>query len=153
MISEEIIKAINREAVLFVIDCNNHIKRIPTANNITYLCDSGGIFCYPLGNCSIDNVFETEEEAEEYLKYGNITRTEKLELPMWKDVERAIKEDAYIDFRFETYNNNLYSLEVLPYDNIVRICDESICLFFQELTRENYHKALDLAIRLWKGEE
>lgn len=50
----------------------------------------------------ISNLFETKEEAEWELEFGNITRTEKLELPTWKEVQNGKR--YCFDDKYHTHN-------------------------------------------------
>lgn len=96
------------------------------------------------------NLFETKEEAEEYLKYGNITRTEKFPYVSWKEFCEGKR------MRFDGKNGSCYCCE-LEYikERFVVIYKPLLdgCIFREPLTRENYHKALDICVKLWEGEE
>lgn len=102
------------------------------------------------------NIYETKEEAEECLTYGNITRTEKFPYVSWEEFNKVYS------FAFESKERIM--LEVAIWFNsesgddiktirITNLNDWNICYFEQPLTRENYHKALDLCVKLWKGEK
>lgn len=115
---------------------------------------------YPL-----DQLFETKTDAEEYAEFGNITRTERLELPSWEDVKSLTK---YTKHSFYGKDNALYGLCISPKDSLTRF-DGSIeelkswcgidvdgnCEIehFEPLTRENYNEARRLCVKLFKGEE
>ena len=43
------------------------------------------IFKYKIYAVLLEDLFETKEDAEEYAEFGNITRTERLELPSWEE--------------------------------------------------------------------
>lgn len=101
------------------------------------------------------DLFETKEDAEEYLKYKNITREEKLELPTWEEFKnfkksiifRVLSKDITEedDTIFQCYNNGN---AIIIYNDF-----NSSRIFNKPLTRENYNKARDLCIKLFKGEE
>lgn len=99
-----------------------------------------------------ENLFATEEEAKEFLKYGNITRTEKLELPMWEE----FCSDKRIEFTAQ--NKYSYICEWVTYSDLGKtiIIYRPLIkgeIFKEPLTRENYDKARDLCIKLFRGEE
>lgn len=52
----------------------------------------------------LDKIYATKEEAEWELEFGNITRTEKLELPSWEDVQNG--KQCYFS---DKYHNKNYS--------------------------------------------
>lgn len=100
----------------------------------------------------IENLFETRKEAEWHLKY-HATRTEELDLPMWKE--------------FITYNENL-GVSFVGEDWVVYELSNDIDIYhkprilltadgeyFEEWksTEENYEKACDLCLKLFKGEQ
>ena len=96
--------------------------------------------------------FETKEDAEEYAEFGNITRTEKLELPMWKDIEKEfdkLKNDSYV-----LAETNEFSLEL----EISKFAMSQIMLYTLtdnynwNLTRENYNEARRLCKELFLEE-
>lgn len=99
----------------------------------------------------LDYLYETKEEAEWVLKY-HATRTEELNLPMWEDFKNS--KIKWIGFWSKTYDNYwLY----LRYNKIRLICvlDDGYEITEQtwKATEENYIKACDLCIKLFKGEE
>lgn len=100
-----------------------------------------------------EDLFETEDEAREYLKYGNVVRTEKLELPMWKDVEEAIEKAG--NGTYIVAKNKDFSLSVEVNTPVVSVISLFTATEYYNwnYNKENYYTALDFAIRLWKGEE
>lgn len=99
---------------------------------------------------SLKSLFETKEEAEEYLKYGNITRTEKFPYVSWEEFcegKRVV---------FDGKNGFSYCCELGYINQIFVVIYKPLldgCIFREPLTRENYHKALDICVKLWKGGE
>lgn len=90
------------------------------------------------------NLFETREEAEWQLEFGNILRLEKLLLPTWKEF------DYHGEFNFvdaKGYEWDFYSPDksrislVSGYDH-----------YEFEYSKENYIKACRLAKKLFLGE-
>lgn len=90
----------------------------------------------------LDGLFETQKQAEWSLKYQHIPRTEELNLPTWEEFFNSGKSivfrDAYGDIQeLKQYNREIY-------------INEQYCGY---LTEENYIKACDLCVKLFKGEE
>lgn len=88
--------------------------------------------------------FKTQAEAEHYLHHANITRTEQLPFLTW---EEFLEKEAihFID------NKGIHF--------VLRITDNKIKLmvFFTvgktwDLTEENFYKAYDECVKLFKGE-
>lgn len=102
-----------------------------------------------------ERLFENEDDAKEYLKYGNISREEKLELPTWEEFKnfkksiifRVLSKDIIEedDTIFQCYNNGN---AIIIYNDF-----NSSRIFNKPLTRENYDKARDVCIKLFKGEK
>lgn len=100
------------------------------------------------------NLFETKEEAEEYLTYGNITRTEKFPYVSWEELNKDFQE-----FKNGTYTivecKYIFSLNI----KVNKPAISQILLITEyenynwNYSKENWFKALDLCVKLWKGEE
>lgn len=101
-----------------------------------------------------NSMFETKEEAEEYLEFGNITKTEKFPYVSWEEFNKvssfAFESEERIMLEVAIWFNN-ESADDIKTIKITSLNDWNICYFEQPLTRENYHKALDLCVKLWKG--
>lgn len=99
---------------------------------------------------SIDELFATKEEAEWKLEFGNITRTEKLELPTW---EQFKKDKCFtffgIDWTFyELHNRRRNKLQLdYSYDNDYYRPEKE-----WKLTYENYLEACRICKKLFLGE-
>lgn len=97
----------------------------------------------------LQNLYETQKEAEWALKYQRITRTEELNLPTW---EEFMQEDKMV--AFTTYPRNYH---LLKYGNYIVIRSfyghGGMDIFVEPLTEENYIKACDLCVKLFKGEK
>lgn len=131
---------------------NKHHKLSFSSNNVTEYVFVGRDKV-PAWSQNLCRLFETEEEATEYLKYGNVTRTQKLELPIWKDVEEAIEKAG--NGTYIVAKNKDFSLSVEVNTPVVSVISLFTATEYYNwnYNKENYHKALDIAIRLWKGEE
>ena len=93
--------------------------------------------------CYLKDCYETKEDAEEFIKYGNITKTFK--------------------FPFVSYNDFLRG-KTIEVENVVSVSKATKfdCIVIWDMvkgkqqiidyaTRENYHKALDIAKNIWLG--
>lgn len=95
--------------------------------------------------CEAEKCFESKEDAEWWLQYGNITRTETLSLPSW---EEAKEKMGSVMFYIKT-GNILFGVS----DDRTRIFIQSDeTLFDKPLTKENYTEACRLAKKLFLGE-
>lgn len=107
---------------------------------------------FDIFEAELKDIFETRKQAEWALKY-HATRTEYLDLPTWEEFKSG-KKVKFIDF----YGHH-YTFEMKDEDYIwltfKTIFDDSeiIVKFDEPATEENYIKACDLCIKLFKGEE
>lgn len=98
---------------------------------------------------TFDMLFEDELETEEFLKYGNVTRTEKFPYVSWEEVCDGTNHHIV----FTTPKHQKVEMIICDgYIDIVIIYNITGG-FSEPLTRENYHKALDICVKLFKGEE
>ena len=96
----------------------------------------------------------TKEDAEEYAEFGNITRTERLELPSWEEFNKVSS------FTFESKDRIMMEIAIWIISlngkdkaiKITELNDWSACCFEKPLIRENYDDARRLCIKLFKGE-
>lgn len=96
--------------------------------------------------------FETKEDAEWGLEFGNITRTETLCLPAWEEVERDSK-DRLGEFPIcECSSINMYLMlrGQLGIDQIIVATMKR--MYYFKLTKEDYIKACRLAKKTFLGE-
>lgn len=123
---------------------------------------------------TFDMLFEDRLEAEEFLKYGNVTRTEKLELPTWEQVEKFIEQMKH----FNLNHDNRVLSRIVTKDSIyyLKLCKDLYTFYFElkqtyigddlceqisdkfpailgKVNKENFNKARDIAVKLFKGEE
>lgn len=95
-----------------------------------------------------DKLFETKEDAEEYVEFGNITKTIQLNYVSWEEFKN---QDRNFSFRAYPYDYYCYTdgryVEIKEY---YRSSDRVI--FSKKLTRENYNEARRLCVKLFKGE-
>ena len=144
MTKQEIEKAIkNGESVWGIYKKTNRICEIKSSEinkihsyTITW---SKEYYCY------IKDLFKTKAEAEHYLHHANVTRTEQLPFVNW---EEFLEKKA------------IHFIDNKGIDFVLCITDNKIKLkvFFMvsktwELTEENFYKAYDECVRLFKGKE
>lgn len=115
------------------------------------LVKSGDGFHTPRYNfvAYLDELFETRKQAEWSLKYHAI-RTEELNLPMWEEFKKigAIKFIGKDKSMYGFFYDDLFDLKLKVYN--ITLCR---ILFCRKPTKENYTKACDLCIKLFKGEQ
>ena len=96
----------------------------------------------------LNKLFETKEEAEWELEFGNITRTERLKLPSWEE------KDVFFEFTDKDGNDIdltiCYGKILIQYYNKDNIMTKEY--FNKPLTKENYIEACRLCKKLFIGE-
>ena len=108
-----------------------------------------------------DELFETKEDAEEYAEFGNITRTERLELNSY---ETFLKSNTGTMFYLNACEHLLHKVRHSADDENpdwrIEVCvfyndleESSEVLYSKPLTRENYNEARRLCVKLFKGED
>ena len=103
----------------------------------------------------LENLFENEEDAREYLKYGNVKKTVELFMADWNDVKNTTCgycgsfDNGTLFYTLNIKDGYVY-IDMLDYyysEHPVK------CLFEKEFNRENYNEARDLFVKLFMGEE
>ena len=96
---------------------------------------------------STEDLYETYKDAEWALKYQFITRTEELNLPMF----REFCKHKYVSFNDEFGNH--YELKLNENSKlIITKYPADWEIFYEQATEENYITACDLCVKLFKGE-
>lgn len=100
----------------------------------------------------IDRIFKTKAEAEHYLHHANIIRTETLPFLTW---EEFLKKE-YIEFfnggrGFRLYISHSYygNIRISAY---AKFSPGGNVIFDEIQTEENFYKAYDECVRLFKGD-
>lgn len=95
----------------------------------------------------IEDIYKTKAEAEHYLLHANISRIEHLPFLTWEEFKSGknitFKAKNGHEFLLKAKQESIY-LWWLDTNNIWRTWD---------LTEENFYKAYDECVRLFKGEE
>lgn len=92
-------------------------------------------------------LFKSKAEAEHYLHHANITRIETLPFLTWEEF------DKQEDIKFTGKDKKEYSLFIDC--NQVKIFNKSDFkyIFREDANEENFYKAYDECVKLFKGEE
>ena len=100
----------------------------------------------------IENLYETQEQAEWALKY-HATRTEELNLPTWKEF-KDYNENIGVSFVGEDWVVYELSNDIDIYHKpSILLTADGECFEEWQSTEENYEKACDLCLKLFKVEE
>lgn len=94
------------------------------------------------------NLFETKEEAEWFAEFGDIERTERLELPTWEYVNKPHN----IIVPFINKDGLMCNLTIENYENKITVNGVGGCYDIWDLTKENYTLACRKAKELFLGE-
>ena len=96
----------------------------------------------------LKDLFATKQQAEHYLHHANITRTEQLPFLTWEEFLEEYSFDFYCRNHewFTLYWNDADGIVL---ENIISIDDKKTW----DLTEENFYKAYDECVRLFRGEE
>ena len=105
----------------------------------------------------LSKLFETKEDAEWFLEFGNIVKPCKLDLPKWEDIK---KDDKFHYIRHYNVNKSCFFIEIYKFTNTIEIywhegvlkTDKSYKNTWS-LTKENYIKACRKAKELFLGEK
>ena len=102
-------------------------------------------------SCSIpfEDLYETKDDAEFALEFGNITRTETLKLPTWEEFKKLIDKD---NFHFIDKNHSMYTLAGWKGDINIFSPDDDTISITMKLTQENYITACRICKKIFLGE-
>ena len=104
----------------------------------------------------LEELFETEEEAEWFSKFGNITRTGTLSLPTWEEFVKIEENGDYGFTDIKRFDNVRFGYKYCPekQTSALFIDKNGETLFYTLMvTKENYIKACELCRKLFLGEE
>lgn len=99
----------------------------------------------------IKDLYKTKAEAEHYLHHANITRTEHLPFLTWEEFKEG-KELRFYNGKYMYKMNWSVDPEIIV---IKRYLDFDIdeFIFNERLTEDNFYKAYDECVRLFRMEE
>ena len=97
--------------------------------------------------------FNTKAEAEHYLRHTNITRIETLPFLTWEEFQKANKIN-FISANNEEIEMEFSILKGTGYGDhcIIEIWKNDDMIYEYEATEENFYKAYDECVKLFKGE-
>lgn len=162
MDKEQIEEKIKANKSVWVVTYSDEIKQIDLTSKdmVLYgqLCLKSEDNARFYAKYSIETVFESREEAEEYLEFGDITREERLKLPTWKEINKKPKQSVefYVLERGEFIN---YAMARNLKENTIVIAMYSWgefsgdIIFEKPFTQENYTIARQLFVQLFMGED
>lgn len=157
MISREKIKELikNKKTIWYV--NKDNLGQIPLSNRTDIQSNPNCI-----NNWNLEILFETKEDAEEFLKYGEHTRIVKFEAPTWAELQRMVNSTTEwnVDFCIDCSHKQDLIVSVCrtigtmdkkqPY--IIRLRQFCECKEIDfEYSREGYNKARDLCLELFYG--
>lgn len=97
----------------------------------------------------LEDLYETQDQAEWAAKYQRIQRTEYLDLPTWGEI-KDFKDECIITFYAK---NMIYGVvSVCVYGTFFWVENQRQEFLYEKFTEENYKKACDLCLKLFKGE-
>ena len=151
MTKQDILKAIeNGESVWYIV--NNELAEIDLSCNFHEIKDNELLTWYDkyskdyyTHRKKLEDLYKSQAEAEHYLHHANVTRTETLPFLTW---EEFLKE-KYMWFVDKEQNQCcLYYIT-----KFILINKSGELIEKGELTEENFYKAYDECVRLFKGEK
>ena len=149
MEKQEIEKAIkNSESVWVADEEENKIEELHFYKNNMYNFDKNDLFINMFWIYEFRKLFKTKAEAEHYLHHANVTRTEQLPFLTWEEFLEK-KEIEFTDINggqvllYIVENNHQY----------IQLEHRYKGLKHWDLTEENYYKAYDECVRLFRGGE
>lgn len=98
----------------------------------------------------IVNLFETEEDYEEFCEFGIIIREEKLDLPFWNELKEKIDTGSFGFQDIESFDDiKLRYKKELDGKVTIFVDKDEKTIFEKKLTRENYNKAREICKELF----
>ena len=94
----------------------------------------------------IKDLYKTKAEAEHYLNHANVTRTETLPFATWEEFLNY-EEVRFFD-KYGTYRLHRSETEI-----ILQNTNNIGIMWALDLTEENFYKAYDECVRLFRSEE
>ena len=152
MTQQEIEKAIeNGESVWGIYKKTNRICEIKSSeiNKIHSYTITWGKEYY----CYIKDLFKTKAEAEHYLHHANITRTEQLPFLTWEEFDKGNRLIRFIGKNGERCKLEGYQSDDTQGGFIDVVVNGTGSHIDYDYTEENFYKAYDECVRLFKGEE
>ena len=100
-----------------------------------------------------EHLTEDKEDAEELAEFSNITRTDTLKMPMWKEITDIIYGGSFGIQTIKKFDNCKFGYKLQLDGNVYIFVDKGAnTLFMGSLTKENYDNARRLCVKLFRGE-
>ena len=160
MTREELNRAVkNGESVWYLF---TGVYELKTSEHTDKFITRDGDYCYTDENgvdrfVPLDMLYKSKGEAEHWLNHQDITRTETLPFLTWEEFleERHLSfigkdKKEYMLKKDIIWSNNKYTL--VDCLKIVNETDFTFSKYF-DYTEENFYKAYDECVRLFRGEE
>jgi len=149
---KELIEQENKKIYyLFNRNNNSSVSNIEEYNNLQ---EFAFLILQPIDDIK-ENLFETKEEAEEYLEFGNIVREEKLKIDIPFN-EFCELDNLIVGFKIEFTGKDgaSYMLYTFGHKDIIlwNQDDNEHIVFEKPLTKENYNEVRRLCKKLFMGE-
>ncbi len=160
MITKERLEQLIEKGAIIWVCCWGKLKELDL-DGLEYMDIEKDEICYEdtFGCCrttDLNHLFETKEDAEEYAEFGNITKTERIELPSWEEfkttetITKFFNKDTNYSLYVYVKNKNTNNCKIMiRADN----GEQEWWEFQKPLTRENYNEARRLCVKLFKGED
>lgn len=143
---ERLVQLINKKSIIYYLDTSQNILKIDLSHYKSIL--TSGYFIEildnedRLGDYEIDKLFENTKQVIEFKNYANITQVRKFPYVSYEDFLKG--NDVTIP--------NLFVISKHPEFDIIVVWDsinekETI---IDHATRENYHKALGICLKIWR---
>lgn len=98
------------------------------------------------GFWALNKIFKTKAEAEHYLHHANITRTEQLPFLTWEEFKNGK------NITFKAKNGHEFLLKAKQESIYLWWLDTNNIWANWDLTEENFYKAYDECVRLFRSE-
>lgn len=143
-------------------------------NDGKVLLDNNGEYSMDRNKINFNNHYKTKEEAAQHKKFGNITRTETLKFPTWKQIENIIEQKK----KFGLNHSDRVLARIITNDSIYyfKLCKdldfftlqlkqvyigEDLCeeittrfpVILGKATEQNYEKACEKCKQIFYGGE
>lgn len=98
----------------------------------------------------LEELFETEEDYEEFCEFGKIVRQEELELPFWDELKEKINTGSFGFQDIKSFDDiKLRYKKELDGKVTIFVDKGKKTIFTKNLTRENYNEAREICKKLF----
>lgn len=157
MTKQEILKAIeNGESVWLATEYGiKELKKLKLKDGLLTYYNEDYKFNHAVEESYLDNLYKSKAEAEHYLHHANVERVEKLPFLTWEEFNKNTLGFEFVDtienkYRFHIvrdYRDGKDFIVLYDKNGTISIDEE------WEATEENFYKAYDECVRLFRGGE